>query len=135
MRPLLQLRQLAVVPPADGSTNAPERAEATLVIRGDMVRFVAIDDVVSLIVALLSDIPYRAPGQDLVVRDIGNRQREIALQTPTETTAVATVRQEVLDKQIVGLLETAVSGLASAGATHIISPLLAVLGSKTATVL
>lgn len=130
-----QLRQLAIEPSGTDDRfdldAAPTRLSGVLVIRSKgSVQMIAASDVIELLVALLSDLPYRAHGQEIRARKAADGQAEVLLVAAGTRSVAARLPYEAFFRQLVGLVTTAATELSRLGVARLADPLVAVLRNE-----
>lgn len=108
----------------------PQRQLSAVLVLGDKpaTHLVAVDDVVAMLVALISNLPYRAHGQEIRCKRTGDGMSEVVLSAVNGTLSVAARMPH--DRWItttMDLVKQVAEELTRHGAGQLASPLIAVL--------
>lgn len=134
MTTTVQLRQLTLEPfagnPRDLFTGNDQMVSSTLQLTvGNTAHLMPIDDTISLLVALLSTLPYRAHGQDLNVSRTPTGAVRLTLIGREGVRVTTEVPYQTWYSQVRGLVAAVVTHLSDIGEGPLASPLIAVLNT------
>lgn len=136
MTTTVQLRQMTLEPPTPGSLARPTtpgadtRKLGAVLVLGDRpaTHLVAVDDVIEMLVALLSNLPYRAHNQEVRTQLGPDGASEVVLTAVNGSLrVVARMPKERWIQITMGLVTQVAQELTRRGAGQLAQPLLAVL--------